>query len=321
MGDIEESSTEYIVGVPLVVMLPMELELLSVNQSAPSGPSVISRGPLLGGRGYSAKPSPPPTVAIVPIWFAHSSVNHSAPSGPGAIPDGQLEEVKVGYSVIAPEVVMTPMLLAPSSANHRLPSGPAVIAIGALFVGRLLLYSVIVPEVVIVPICGPQTPGQPVAMEGTLETFGAINKIGGDGGASSVNQSAPSGPAVMLPGAPVVRPYSVIVPEVVIRPILCAAVSVNQRAPSDPAVMPDGLAPGVSSEVSVIVPLVVMRPILFPLCSVNHKAPSGPGMMPKGRLLGVWIVYGGLKLGACADIAMLAINSNRARRKLSVGTG
>ena len=77
--------------------------------------------------------------------------------------------------------------------------------------------------------------------------------------------------------------YSVITPDVVIRPILLLAdPSVNHSAPSGPAVMPDGPPPGMGY--SMITPEVVIRPILLTEDSVNHSAPSGPAVMPKGPL-------------------------------------
>jgi hypothetical protein len=56
---------------------------------------------------------------------------------------------------------------------------------------------------------------------------------------SSVNQSAPSGPAVMLSGLKVTG-YSVNAPAVVMRPIFWALNSVNHTAPSGPTVIPYG---------------------------------------------------------------------------------
>src|SRR6266853_1428943 len=100
----------------------------------------------------------------------------------------------------------------------------------------------------------------------------------------SVNHRAPSGPAVMPWGKPLVPlgvgiGNSVITPAVVMRPILLAFCSVNHRAPSGPVVMIWGslLAVGIGN--SVITPAVVMRPILLALCSINHSEPSGPVVM------------------------------------------
>jgi len=83
---------------------------------------------------------------------------------------------------------------------------------------------------------------------------------------------------------------SLIAPAVVIRPILLPWCSVNQSAPSGPAVMPWGPLPGVGTVNSVMTPVVVIRPILLPLYSVNHNAPSGPAVISKGSLLAVGIV-------------------------------
>jgi hypothetical protein len=51
----------------------------------------------------------------------------------------------------------------------------------------------------------------------------------------------------------------------VILPTLLALPSVNQSAPSGPAVIPKGALPEVGIEYSVTVPAVVTRPILLPL--------------------------------------------------------
>ena len=71
-------------------------------------------------------------------------------------------------------------------------------------------------------------------------------------------------------------------PAVVIRPTLFPFSSVNQSAPSGPAVIPDGWLDGVGTVNSVIVPPVVMRPILLPSNSVNQTLPSGPFVMLLG---------------------------------------
>jgi len=71
--------------------------------------------------------------------------------------------------------------------------------------------------------------------------------------AYSVNHSAPSGPAAISCGplGLVGIGYSVIAPEVVIRPILWPFSSVNQSAPSGPTVMPAGWLTGVGTSYSV----------------------------------------------------------------------
>jgi hypothetical protein len=55
--------------------------------------------------------------------------------------------------------------------------------------------------------------------------------------------------------------YSVITPAVVMRPILLPPYSVNQSAPSGPAVIDCGSLLAVGTGYSVIAPAVVMRPI------------------------------------------------------------
>src|SRR6266568_3243481 len=73
------------------------------------------------------------------------------------------------------------------------------------------------------------------------------------------------------------------------RPMLLPPNSVNQRAPSGPAVMPAGSLLAVGTANSVTTPAVVMRPILSAdtADSVNQRAPSGPAVMPTGLLLAV----------------------------------
>ena len=78
--------------------------------------------------------------------------------------------------------------------------------------------------------------------------------------------------------------YSMMVPAVVIRPIL-PPFSVNESAPSGPAVIPVGPLFGVGKGYSVKLPDVVTRPILLPLSSVNHSAPSGPAVISSGSSL------------------------------------
>src|SRR6516162_7738458 len=60
--------------------------------------------------------------------------------------------------------------------------------------------------------------------------------------------------------------------------------SVNQTAPSGPAVIPSGPLPGFGRGNSVMAPVAVIRPIRFPGNSVNHKAPSEPTAIPIGPL-------------------------------------
>ena len=84
---------------PAAVMRPIRLEAVSVNQSAPSGPVVISEGAAgTVGIGYSVMS---PSVVMRPILSPFSSVNQRAPSGPTVIPEGWLPAVGSGYSVSA----------------------------------------------------------------------------------------------------------------------------------------------------------------------------------------------------------------------------
>jgi len=62
---------------------------------------------------------------------------------------------------------------------------------------------------------------------------------------------------------------SVSTPPVVILPILSAVYSVNQSAPSGPAVMATPPLLEVGIEYSVMTPAVVIRPTLLPPCSMN----------------------------------------------------
>src|SRR5438105_4047677 len=99
----------------------------------------------------------------------------------------------------------------------------------------------------------------------------------------SVNHSAPSGPAVMEPGA-LGAGNSVMAPAVVMRPIALTLTlrSVNHMAPSGPAVIEKGLLPFTSVGNSVIAPVVVILPIFPEPDSVNHRAPSGPAAIVPG---------------------------------------
>lgn len=72
-------------------------------------------------------------------------------------------------------------------------------------------------------------------------------------------------------------------PDGVIRPIWFSAGSVNQTFPSGPAVMNCGWAPAlIPCENSVGLPVGVIRPIRSVLTSVNHTLPSGPAVVPRG---------------------------------------
>jgi hypothetical protein len=106
----------------------------------------------------------------------------------------------------------------------------------------------------------------------------------------SVNQSAPSGPDVIVPGE-FGTGNSVMAPAVVVRPIARSVVlsSVNHIAPSGPAVIEKGLLPFTSVGNSVIAPLVVILPIFPEPGSVNQRAPSGPAAIAFGWAVGVGI--------------------------------
>ena len=60
-----------------------------------------------------------------------------------------------------------------------------------------------------------------------------------------------------------------IAPRIVIRPIRLPASSVNQTAPSGPAAIPRGAAAGVGIGNSVMIPFGVIRPILLPVAASN----------------------------------------------------
>ena len=71
------------VTTPAVVIRPIWLALLSVNQRAPSGPDVMKLKvpPPVTGNSVTE-----PEVVIRPIWLTDPpSVNQRAPSGPAAI--------------------------------------------------------------------------------------------------------------------------------------------------------------------------------------------------------------------------------------------
>src|SRR5437588_4990063 len=74
---------------------------------------------------------------------------------------------------------------------------------------------------------------------------------------------------------------AMITTPVVIRPILLPLVSVNQTAPSGPAVIPSGTLPSVGVGNSVMVPAGVILPMLLRPASVNHRFPSGPAATPE----------------------------------------
>src|SRR5262249_13998859 len=76
---------------------------------------------------------------------------------------------------------------------------------------------------------------------------------------------------------------SVTVPAVVICPMLLLKTSVNHSAPSGPAAMERGWLAALVTLNSVIVPLVEIRPICPLTNSANQSAQSGPATMPIGR--------------------------------------
>ena len=103
----------------------------------------------------------------------------------------------------------------------------------------------------------------------------------------SVNQTFPSGPAVMPNGRmrlPAGSVNVVITPAVVMRPMRLLSPLVNHRFPSEPAVMSNGWSTASAGSVNVVTaPAVVMRPIRLLLLLVNHSAPSGPVVIPSGE--------------------------------------
>ena len=111
-----------------VSIRPILWPVNSVNQSAPSGPGVISEGWLAGvgvGKWFVIRPP----VVIRPIVLPSDSVNQSAPSRPGAMADGPA--AVPGNSVTAPPVVMKPIWLAADSVNQS-PPGPVAMPEGSL---------------------------------------------------------------------------------------------------------------------------------------------------------------------------------------------
>src|SRR5215831_6246264 len=103
------------------------------NQSAPSGPTVMSSGQYrphcTSAVSGSANSLIWPVVVIRPTLLALRSVNQSAPSGPATIPVGSLCAVSA-YSVYCPLVLIRPMWAPFRRVNHRAPSGPAATKAG-----------------------------------------------------------------------------------------------------------------------------------------------------------------------------------------------
>ena len=82
-----------------------------MNQSAPSGPTVMSRGRLIFER--AVKIVSLPSVVIRPIELVPLLANHSASSGPGVIPIGQPDAACRVKLVTSPSVVMRPIVSLP----------------------------------------------------------------------------------------------------------------------------------------------------------------------------------------------------------------
>src|SRR5215469_5108229 len=101
---------------------------------------------------------------------------------------------------------------------------------------------------------------------------------------SSVNHSAPSGPAtIRLGNAPRASGYSVNAPSRVIRPTFEADRSTNHSAPSGPSAKPSGVAAGVGTGNWVTCPVAgSSRAIALAPCSVMYRLPSGAATIPCG---------------------------------------
>jgi hypothetical protein len=139
----------------------------------------------------------------------------------------------------------------------------------------------------------------------------------------SVNQTLPSGPAVMPSGElPAGRGNSVIALGApgVMRPIL-PPTSVNQRLPSGPRVIPSGplLAIGRRNSVTPFGAPGVTRPILLPWNSVNQRLPSGPAVMPWGKLLAVGMGNSVMALGTPDVIRAMLLACTSVNQTLPFG--
>src|SRR5437764_530682 len=87
---------------PPGVVRPSALADHSVNHRAPSGPVVMSHGPLPAvGTGNSVTA---PDGVIRPILLAANSVNHTLPSGPHVMPNSEASAVATGCSTMGPVV-------------------------------------------------------------------------------------------------------------------------------------------------------------------------------------------------------------------------
>ena len=126
-------------------MRPIDSSPSSVNHSAPSGPTAMSRGAgapkspggVPAGTGI-VNCSIAPSTVMRPIAPAACSVNHSAPSGPAAIEYGSLEpnvpspcEGTTSRSTSVPCGVISPTAPASGSVNQTLPSAATAIELGA----------------------------------------------------------------------------------------------------------------------------------------------------------------------------------------------
>ncbi len=129
LGLLPAVGTVNSVMTPALVIRPILLALLSVNQRLPSDPAAMAFGPLAAPIENSVMT---PAVVIRPILLPLLSVNQRFPSGPAAMPYGKLPAVGIVNSVTPPVVVIRPILLPALSVNQRLPSGPAAIPMGLL---------------------------------------------------------------------------------------------------------------------------------------------------------------------------------------------
>jgi hypothetical protein len=79
-GALSAVGSENSIILPFVVILPILLVLVSVNQTLPSDPFAIPSGPLFAVESVKNDTTPPGVT--VPIEFAAWSANHRFPSGP-----------------------------------------------------------------------------------------------------------------------------------------------------------------------------------------------------------------------------------------------
>ena len=97
-GVLDALGTVNSVIAPPVVICPILLPTLSVNQRLPSGPATIPAGELPGVGMTNSMTSP--AGVMRPILLAVASVNHRLPSGPSAMPVGVAFKVGTANSVI-----------------------------------------------------------------------------------------------------------------------------------------------------------------------------------------------------------------------------